>query len=242
MRYSILCNNSIKMKALKMFIGAIVGMAAQGFALAGICWVLHFVFYFIGFAETTPTGKRFLWGWLIFFVLFFALGIAKTASTIYHMWKEPLYKMLYMSTGLSWEKYKELYLSDSIKTDDGSRIPIRKIDKSEREATAAFFQMLKDVRGNGGLMEELKDVAFEVLILHYGVDKKGWINILCSQYKTEVADVYGPDDRAARNGLSELWTTTYNDRYSGISRTFEEWSKAFATEMDVQNYYEQGKR
>lgn len=92
------------------------------------------------------------------------------------------------------------------------------------------------------LLEELKDVAFEVLILHYGVDKKGWINILCSQYKTEVADVYGPDDRAARNGLSELWTTTYNDRYSGISRTFEEWSKAFATENDVRNYYEQGKR
>lgn len=230
------------MKGLKMFIGAIVGMAAQGFALAGICWVLHFVFYFIGFAETTPTGKRFLWGWLIFFVLFFALGIAKTASTIYHMWKEPLYKMLYMSTGLSWEKYKELYLSDSIKTDDGSRIPIRKIDKSEREATAAFFQMLKDVRGNGGLMEELKDVAFEVLILHYGVDKKGWINILCSQYKTEVVDVYGPDNCAARDGLSELWTTTYNDRYSGISRTFEEWSKAFATENDVRDYYEQNKK
>ena len=92
------------------------------------------------------------------------------------------------------------------------------------------------------LLEELKDVAFEVLILHYGVDKKGWINILCSQYKTEVVDVYGPDDRAARYGLSELWTTTYNDRNSGISRTFEEWSKAFATERDVRNYYEQGKK
>ena len=92
------------------------------------------------------------------------------------------------------------------------------------------------------LLEELKDVAFEVLILHYGVDKKGWINILCSQYKTEVVDVFGPDDCAARDGLSELWTTTYNDRYSGISRTFEEWSKAFATEMDVQNYYERYKK
>lgn len=92
------------------------------------------------------------------------------------------------------------------------------------------------------LLEELKDVAFEVLILHYGVDKKGWINILCSQYKTEVVDVFGPDDCAARDGLSELWTTTYNDRYSGISRTFEEWSKAFVTEMDVQNYYERYKK
>lgn len=92
------------------------------------------------------------------------------------------------------------------------------------------------------LLEELKDVAFEVLILHYGVDKKGWINILCSQYKTEVVDVYGPDNCTARDGLSELWTTTYNDRYSGISRTFEEWSKAFATEMDVQNYYERYKK
>ena len=91
------------------------------------------------------------------------------------------------------------------------------------------------------LLEELKDVAFEVLILHYGIDKKGWINILCSQYKTEVVDVYGPDNCATRDGLSELWTTTYNDRYSGISRTFEEWSKAFVTEMDVQNYYERYK-
>lgn len=92
------------------------------------------------------------------------------------------------------------------------------------------------------LLEELKDVAFEVLILHYGVDKKGWVNILCSQYKTEVVDVFGPDDCAARDGLSELWTTTYNDRYSGISRTFEEWSKAFVTENDVRNYYEQNKK
>lgn len=225
-----------------MFIGAILVMAAQGFAVAGICWVLHFVFYFIGFAETTPTGERFLWGWLIFFLIFFVLGGIHTCATMYRMWKEPLFKMLYMSTGLSWDKYKELYLSDSIKTDDGGRIPIRKIDKAEREAMADFFQMLNDVRGCGGLMEELKDVAFEVLILHYGVDKKGWINILCSQYKTEVVDVYGPDDRAAREGLAELWTTTYNDRYSGISRTFEEWSKAFVTENDVRNYYEQGKR
>jgi len=112
---------------------------------------------------------------------------------------------------VSWDKYKELYLSDSIKTDAGGRIPIRKYDKTEREAMAVFFQTLNDVRGNGGLMEELKDVAFEVLILHYGVDKKGWINILCSQYKTEVVDVYGPDDCAARDGLSELWTTTYTD-------------------------------
>ena len=225
-----------------MFIGAILVIAAQGFAVAGICWVLHFVFYFIGFAETTPTGERFLWGWLIFFVLFFVLGIKHTASTIYHMWKEPLYKALYMSTGITWEKYKELYLSDSIKTDAGGRIPIRKIDKTERDSMAAFFQTLNDVRGSGALMEELKDVAFEVLILHYGVDKKGWINILCSQYKTEIVDVYGPDDRAARDGLSELWTTTYNDRYSGISRTFEEWSKVFATENDVRNYYEQNKK
>lgn len=108
--------------------------------------------------------------------------------------------------------------------------------------TVLPFEYLKDADRQDSLLEELKDVAFEVLILHYGVDKKGWINILCSQYKTEVVDVFGPDDCAARDGLSELWTTTYNDRYSGISRTFEEWSKAFVTERDVRNYYEQNKK
>lgn len=87
-------------------------------------------------------------------------------------------------------------------------------------------------------MDELRDAAFEVLLLHPGCDLDMWGEILAEQYGTELIDAFGEDLDKITTGVIKLWHTPYHDDNSGLKRTFAQWAEAFSTEESVQLYYE----
>ena len=87
-------------------------------------------------------------------------------------------------------------------------------------------------------MEELKAVAFEVLLLNPGCEQSEWADKLVEQYGTEVVDAYGKDPAEAYASLEDLWETPYLDEVSGLEYHFKTWAEAFSTDAAVQMYYD----
>lgn len=87
------------------------------------------------------------------------------------------------------------------------------------------------------LLQELKDAAFECLLIHPGSEFADWRNNLIEQYPAEVVDALGniPDEVYA--GLADLWETDYTDPNTGLCQAYKEWAEAFTNEAAVGIYY-----
>lgn len=86
-------------------------------------------------------------------------------------------------------------------------------------------------------MGELKDAAFEYLLLNPGSDFDDWRKGLIADYTTEVVDALGDSPEDVYAELADLWESDYEDQSTGIEQKFCEWALAFATENAVDIYY-----
>lgn len=87
------------------------------------------------------------------------------------------------------------------------------------------------------LMEELKDAAFEFLLLNPGSDFGDWQSGLMRQYPTEVVDAFGNNPNEVYSELADLWESEYTDPKTGLCQDFNEWAEAFCNEASVGIYY-----
>lgn len=87
------------------------------------------------------------------------------------------------------------------------------------------------------LMDELKDAAFEYLLLNPGSEFGDWRQGLIEDYPTEVVDAFGNDPADAYSSLADLWEDDYEDPKTGIEQRLCDWALAFATEQSVNIYY-----
>ena len=89
---------------------------------------------------------------------------------------------------------------------------------------------------NEELLNELRNAAFEVLLLHPGITRETWVQTLMEQYAMEVTDALGTDEETTRERLIKMWGEDYTDT-AGETRSYAEWAALLATENDVSNYY-----
>lgn len=87
------------------------------------------------------------------------------------------------------------------------------------------------------LMDELKDVAFEFLLLNPGSEFGDWQQGLIEQYPAEVVDALGNNPHEVYSDLADLWETGYLDQKTGMEQKFSEWAMSFANEYAVGVYY-----
>lgn len=88
------------------------------------------------------------------------------------------------------------------------------------------------------LMDELKDAAFEYLLLNPGSEFWDWQRGMIDDYPTEVVDALGNDPFDVNSSLADLWEDNYEDPKTGIEQKLCDWALAFATEQSVNIYYE----
>ena len=86
-------------------------------------------------------------------------------------------------------------------------------------------------------MDELKDAAFEYLLLNPGSDFGDWQQGLIQEYPTEVVGALGSNPGEVYADLADLWESEYEDPKTGLYQDFKEWAEAFATEKAVDIYY-----
>lgn len=113
-------------------------------------------------------------------------------------------------------------------------------DEIEKRKFEMLVQAYLGAQRQDEAMNELRDAAFEVLLLHPGCDLTRWKQILCKQYGTEMVDAYGHIDEPYDmvRELEKLWTSRYRDDNSGLERTYETWAEVFANKESVQMYYD----
>lgn len=87
------------------------------------------------------------------------------------------------------------------------------------------------------LMDELKDAAFEYLLLNPGSEFGDWQQGLIEDYPTEVVDALGNNPDEVYSSLADLWEDDYEDPKTGIEQRLCDWALAFATEQSVNIYY-----
>lgn len=87
------------------------------------------------------------------------------------------------------------------------------------------------------MIDELKDAAFECLLLYPGSDFPDWRNNLIEQYPAELVDAYGNDPDEIHSALADLWETEYTDPNTGLYQDFKDWAEAFSNEAAVGIYY-----
>ena len=103
---------------------------------------------------------------------------------------------------------------------------------------ALLMKAASQVNRQDEALDELKAAAFEVLLLHPGIERSQWTRLLVTQYGSEVIDAFGRDAPTAYASLDKLWLTPYRDENSGLERTYQVWAEAFSTEAAVQMYYD----
>lgn len=86
-------------------------------------------------------------------------------------------------------------------------------------------------------LEELKEAAFEYLLLNPGSEFGDWQQGLISGYPTEVVDALGTNTEEVNAALADLWESDYEDPKTGIVQKFCEWAMSFANEYAVGIYY-----
>lgn len=86
-------------------------------------------------------------------------------------------------------------------------------------------------------MSELKDAAFEYLLLNPGSEFGDWQQGLINQYPAEVVDAFGNNPNDVYADLADLWESDYQDPKTGIEQKFSEWALSFANDHAVGIYY-----
>lgn len=87
------------------------------------------------------------------------------------------------------------------------------------------------------LMDELKEAAFEFLLLNPGSEFGDWQQGLISDYPTEVVDALGTNPEEVNADLADLWESDYCDPKTGIEQKYSEWAMSFVNEYAVGIYY-----
>lgn len=86
-------------------------------------------------------------------------------------------------------------------------------------------------------MTELKEAAFEYLLLNPGSEFDDWQQGLLDQYPDTVVDALGCNPPEVFAGLADLWECDYEDPKTGTCQKFSEWAMSFANEYAVGIYY-----
>ncbi len=87
------------------------------------------------------------------------------------------------------------------------------------------------------LTDELKEAAFEYLLLNPGTEFGDWQQSLISDYPTEVVDALGTDPEEVYAALADMWDSEdYEDTETGECHTFKDWAEYFATDRSVELY------
>lgn len=87
------------------------------------------------------------------------------------------------------------------------------------------------------LMDELKEAAFEFLLINPGSEFGDWQQGLIEDYPAEVVDALGNNPTEVFADLADLWESDYLDHNTGIEQKFCEWALSFANENAVGVYY-----
>lgn len=82
--------------------------------------------------------------------------------------------------------------------------------------------------------EEIKDVAFETIVLNPGCTYERWLDIMMEECMAEITDETGGGDIG--DLLSRLWLSHYVDSKMNKDMTIEEWAHHFSTKQDVELY------
>ncbi len=96
--------------------------------------------------------------------------------------------------------------------------------------------MIDDYHGYD-FLQELKEAAFEYLLLNPGSDFGDWQQGLISDYPAEVVDALGNNPNEVFADLANLWESDYEDPKTGIEQKLCEWAMSFANEYAVGIYY-----
>lgn len=86
------------------------------------------------------------------------------------------------------------------------------------------------------LINELRNAAFEVLLLHLATTRDTWVQLLMEQYAMEVTDALGTDEKTTRERLNKMWGEDYTDT-AGVTRSYSDWAALFATDAAITEYY-----
>ena len=86
------------------------------------------------------------------------------------------------------------------------------------------------------LLNELRNAAFEVLLLNPATTRETWVQTLMEQYPAEVTDALGTDTETTRERLNKMWGEDYTDT-AGVTRSYADWAALFATDAAITNYY-----
>ncbi len=87
------------------------------------------------------------------------------------------------------------------------------------------------------LIDELREAAFEYLLLNPGSDFGDWQQGLISDYPTEVVDALGTNPAEVNASLADMWESDYEDPKTGVAQKFSEWAMSFANAHAVGIYY-----
>lgn len=96
--------------------------------------------------------------------------------------------------------------------------------------------MIDDYHGYD-FLQELKEAAFEYLLLNPGSEFGDWQQGLISDYPAEVVDALGNNPNEVFADLADLWESDYEDPKTGIEQKLCEWAMSFANEYAVGIYY-----
>lgn len=86
-------------------------------------------------------------------------------------------------------------------------------------------------------LDELKEAAFEYLLLNPGSEFGDWRQGLIEQYATEVVDALGNNPDEVYSDLANLWESDYTDP-NGVCMRFQEWAEALCCESSIEMYYQ----
>ena len=89
---------------------------------------------------------------------------------------------------------------------------------------------------NEDFLDELRNAAFEVMLLHPATTRETWVQTLMEQYPAEVIDALGTDEETTRERLEKMWGEDYTDT-AGETRSYADWAALLATESDITEYY-----
>lgn len=89
---------------------------------------------------------------------------------------------------------------------------------------------------NEDFLDELRNAAFEVMLLHPATTRDTWVQLLMEQYAMEVTDALGTDEETTRERLNKMWGEDYTDT-AGETRSYADWAALFATDAAITEYY-----
>lgn len=110
---------------------------------------------------------------------------------------------------------------------------------NDKEFNDRLQSLMAETSGTTDVMlDELKAVAFEALLLYPGIEKGDWVQSIVAQHPDKVIDAFGDNPEDAYASLENLWDSPYRDPNSGLEYTFNTWAECFCNESSIQLYHD----